>query len=86
MAGFLGSSAIFQDKERFYRNIESYVHPHSEYVSAFVAADLDIQQCLPQITEKQAARGPLFAISPKAFLKGTVGMPLALIWRVVRSS
>ena len=87
MAGFLGGSAIFQDKERFYRNVRSYVHPHSEYVSAFAAADLDIQECYePQMTEEQAAKGPLFTISPKAFLRGLVGMPLALIWRVVRRS
>jgi len=38
------------------------------------------------MTEEQAARGPLFAISQKAFLKVAVGMPLALIWRVIRSS
>ena len=87
MAGFLGGSAIFQDKERFYRNVRSYVHPHSEYVSAFAAADLEIQECYePQMTEEQAAKGPLFTISPRAFLSGLVGMPLALIWRVVRRS
>ena len=43
MEGFLGGSAIFQDKERFYRNVRSYVHPHSEYVSAFVEADLNFR-------------------------------------------
>jgi ubiquinone/menaquinone biosynthesis C-methylase UbiE len=87
MAGFLGGSAIFQDQERYYRNVKSYVHVHSEYISAFVAAGLEIQECHePQMTEEQASKGALFAISPKAFLDGTVGMPLALIWRVVRRS
>jgi ubiquinone/menaquinone biosynthesis C-methylase UbiE len=87
MAGFLGGSAIFQDKERFYRNVKSYVHPHSEYVAAFVSANLEIRECLePEMTEELAAKGPLFAIAPKAFVKGSVGMPLALIWRVVRRS
>lgn len=87
MAGFLGGSAIFQDKERFYRNVKSYVHAHSEYVSSFVAAGLNIQECHePRMTEELASKGPLFAISPKAFLKGAVGMPLALIWRVIRKS
>jgi len=38
------------------------------------------------MTEELASKGPLFAISPKAFLKGAVGMPLALIWRVVSKS
>jgi ubiquinone/menaquinone biosynthesis C-methylase UbiE len=83
MAGFLGGSAIFQDKERFYRNVKSYVHLHSEYVASFVAAHLEIQECHePEMTEEQAAKGPLYAIAPKAFLKGAVGMPMALIWRV----
>jgi ubiquinone/menaquinone biosynthesis C-methylase UbiE len=87
MAGFLGGSAIFQDKDRFYRNVKSYVHAHSEYVSAFVAAGLEIRECHePRMTEEQVSKGPLFAISPKAFLNGAVGMPLALIWRVVRNS
>lgn len=87
MAGFLGGSAIFQDQERYYRNVKSYVHVHSEYISAFVAAGLEIQECHePQMTEEQASKGALFAISPKAFLDGTVGMPLALIWQVVRRS
>jgi ubiquinone/menaquinone biosynthesis C-methylase UbiE len=87
MAGFLGGSAIFQDQERYYRNVKSYVHVHSEYISAFVAAGLEIQECHePQMTEEQASKGALFAISPKAFLDGTVGMRLALIWRVVRRS
>jgi hypothetical protein len=44
MAAFLGVSAIFQDVERFYPTIKTYVHPHSEYVSAFVAPDVDIQE------------------------------------------
>ncbi len=86
MAGFLGGSAIFQDKERYYRNVRSFVHAHSEYVSAFVAAGLEIRECHePLTTEELASKGPLFAVSPKAFLEGTVGMPLALIWRVVRN-
>ena len=85
IAGFLGGSAIFQDRDHFYRNVKSYVHPHGEYVSAFVAARLEIRECRePEMTEEQACKGPLFAIAPKAFLKGTVGMPLALIWRTVR--
>jgi hypothetical protein len=33
MAGFLGGSAIFQDKERYHRNVKSFVHTHSEYIS-----------------------------------------------------
>ena len=87
MAGFLGGSAIFQDKDRYYRNVKSYVHPHSEYVASFVAAHLDIQECIePEMTEEQAAKGPLFSIAPKAFLRGAIGMPMALIWRVVRGS
>jgi ubiquinone/menaquinone biosynthesis C-methylase UbiE len=86
MAGFLGGSAIFQDKERYYRNVKSFVHAHSEYIAAFVAAGLEIRECHePQMTEALAAKGPLFAVSPNAFLKGTVGMPTALIWRVVRN-
>jgi ubiquinone/menaquinone biosynthesis C-methylase UbiE len=86
MAGFLGGSAIFQDKDRFYRNVKSYVHPHSEYVSSFVAAGFDIRECHePAMTEELAGKGPLFAIAPKAFARGAVGMPMALIWRVVRS-
>ena len=85
IAGFLGGSAIFQDRDHFYRNVNSYVHSHSEYVSAFLAARLEIQECRePEMTEEQASKGPLFAIAPKAFLKGTVGMPLALIWRTLR--
>jgi len=85
IAGFLGGSAIFQDRDHFYRNVKSYVHSHSEYVSAFAAARLEIQECRePEMTEEQASKGPLFAIAPKAFLKGTVGMPLALIWRTLR--
>ena len=85
MAGFLGGSAIFQDKDRFYRNVKSYVHPHSEYIASFVPAHLEIQECHePEMTEEQAAKGPLYAIAPKAFLKGAVGMPMALIWRVTR--
>jgi ubiquinone/menaquinone biosynthesis C-methylase UbiE len=85
MAGFLGGSAIFQDKERFYRNVRSYVHPHSEYIAAFVAANLEIRECHePAMTEELAAKGPLYAIAPNAFLKGAVGMPMALIWRTNR--
>lgn len=85
MAGFLGGSAIFQDKERFYRNVRSYVHPHSEYVASFVAANLEIRECIePEMTEEVARKGPLHAIAPKPFLRGIVGMPMALIWRVGR--
>ena len=87
MAGLLGGSAIFQDKERFYRNVRSYVHPHSEYVGSFVAAHLEIQECVePAMTEEAATKGPLHAIAPRAFLRGIVGLPMALIWRVVRRS
>jgi len=87
MAGLLGGSAIFQDKQRFYRNVKSYVHPHSEYISAFVDAGLEIRECYePCMTEELASRGPLFAMSPNAFRRGTVGLPVALIWRVVRRS
>ncbi|HYK65034.1 MAG TPA: methyltransferase domain-containing protein [Patescibacteria group bacterium] len=85
MPGFLGGSAIFQDKKRFYRNVRSYVHPHSEYIAAFVAANLEIRECRePEMTEEQAAHWPFFAVAPSAFLKGAVGMPMALIWSTVR--
>jgi ubiquinone/menaquinone biosynthesis C-methylase UbiE len=86
MAGFLGGSAIFQDKERYYRNVKSFVHTHSEYIASIVSADLEIRECHePKMTEEQASKGALFAVAPKAFLKGTVGMPMALIWWVVRN-
>jgi ubiquinone/menaquinone biosynthesis C-methylase UbiE len=84
-AGFLGGSAIFQDKDRYYRNVKSYVHTHSEYISAFVASRLEVRECHePAFTAELAAKGPLFSISPKAFLAGSVGMPIALIWRLIR--
>ncbi len=86
MPGFLGGSAIFQDQNRFYRNVCSFCHSHADYISAFVGAGLQINECLePTMAEKHVAIGPLFAIAPEAFLAGMVGMPMALIWRLTRS-
>jgi ubiquinone/menaquinone biosynthesis C-methylase UbiE len=85
VAGLLGGSAIFQDKNRFFRNVTSFRHGHAEYISAFVAADLEIQECFePEMTEEQAAIGPLFGIAPNAFRAGVVGVPMALIWLLRR--
>jgi ubiquinone/menaquinone biosynthesis C-methylase UbiE len=85
VAGLLGGSAIFQDKNRFFRNVPSFRHGHAEYISAFVAADLEIQECFePEMTEEQAAIGPLFGIAPNAFRAGVVGVPMALIWLLRR--
>jgi SAM-dependent methyltransferase len=85
MAGFLGGSAIFRDKNGYYRNVKSFVHSHAEYVAAFLAAGLEIRGCFePALTEELAAAGVLFSIAPQAFLKGSVGMPLALIWLLSR--
>ncbi|HEY6421442.1 MAG TPA: methyltransferase domain-containing protein [Candidatus Binataceae bacterium] len=85
MAGFLGGSAIFRDKNGYFRNVKSFVHPHAEYISAFVAAGLEIRGCFePVLTEALAASGLLFAIAPQAFLKGSVGLPIALIWLLSR--
>lgn len=85
VAGLLGGSAIFQDKDRFFRNVTSFRHGHAEYISAFVAAGLEIQECFePEMTEEQAAIGPLFGIAPNAFRAGVVGVPMALIWLLRR--
>lgn len=85
VAGLLGGSAIFQDKNRFFRNVTSFRHGHAEYISAFNAAGFEIRECVePEMTEEQAAIGPLFAIAPNAFRAGVVGVPMALIWLLRR--
>ena len=85
MAGFLGGSAIFQDKTRYYRNVKSYVHFHGEYVSAITDAGLLIRECLePEITAEEIEQGVLYSISPEAYKSGAIGMPTALIWLLER--
>lgn len=85
VAGFLGGSAIFRDREGAFRNVKSYVHPISKYIAAFKAADLEIQECFePELTEEQIAHSAMFAIAPEAYRKGGVGMPFGLIWVLTR--
>ena len=87
VAGFLGGSAIFQDAGGRYRNVASYVHNVSEYVSAFREAGLRVRECLePVLSEDAFARGPLYPISPEAYRKGAAGMPMALIWSLKREA
>jgi ubiquinone/menaquinone biosynthesis C-methylase UbiE len=85
IAGFLGASAIFQDRDKRYRNVRSYVHGVSEYVAAFCDAGLEVLECIePEFTDEYLSRGPLYPISPEAYRKGAVGIPIALIWLLAR--
>jgi ubiquinone/menaquinone biosynthesis C-methylase UbiE len=87
IAGFLGGSAIFQDADRRYRNVTSYVHHVSEYVAAFREAGLQVRECLePVLSEDAFRRGPLYPISPESYRRGAAGMPMALIWSLKREA
>jgi ubiquinone/menaquinone biosynthesis C-methylase UbiE len=87
VAGMLGGSAIFQDADRRFRNVTSYIHNVSEYVTAFREAGLRIHDCMePLLTEDAFARSPLYQISPEAYRKGSAGLPMALIWILKRET
>jgi SAM-dependent methyltransferase len=83
----LGGSAFFVDAEGAAGNVRSHHHGHADYLGAFRAAGLDVVDCAePAIEEGDLAAlsGGLLALAEAAFRTAWIGVPNALVWRLVR--
>jgi ubiquinone/menaquinone biosynthesis C-methylase UbiE len=67
----------------FVRNLTHHV---SEYVNAFLAADLTIRECRePAVDEETLAVFPSFLVYPEATRQAFLGTPYLLLWRLERA-
>jgi ubiquinone/menaquinone biosynthesis C-methylase UbiE len=83
----LGGTAFFVDSAGDAGNVRSHHHRHADYLAAFRAAGLDVVDCAePAIEEEDLAAlsGGLSALAEAAFRAAWVGVPNALVWRLVR--
>jgi SAM-dependent methyltransferase len=85
----LGGTGLFVGADGSAGNVDTWHHPHGRYLSAFRAAGLEVAECAePSICEEDlsALSGGLLGIAPDAFRRAWLGVPSALIWRVVKRS
>ena len=84
----IGVAAYFRDADGASAFMRNHGHVHSEYLAAFVAAGLEVRQCLePRFGDEQvAAQGLGMAFVPEATRAAYFGLPGALVWDLVRSS
>ena len=60
-------------------------HQISEYVQAFLGAELTIEACIePVVDDDLVSRFPTFAAYPDATREANLGLPYLLIWRLKR--
>jgi ubiquinone/menaquinone biosynthesis C-methylase UbiE len=65
--------------------VANLTHQLSDYLAAFQAAGLEIQECIePQVTETEIRSFPSFAVYPEATRQAFLGSPYLLIWRLER--
>lgn len=83
----LGGVAYFQDAHGGAGVVRGFGHLHSDYLSAFRVAELEVRQCLePRFGPAEAAmQGPASQFVPDAAAAAYVGVPGALIWDLVRN-
>jgi ubiquinone/menaquinone biosynthesis C-methylase UbiE len=78
----LGAQAFFRDREGGRRVTRNHLHPVSEYVRAFVAADLRIVACEEPIFSEASLALISNEDAREALRGGAVGLPFALVWRL----
>jgi SAM-dependent methyltransferase len=83
----LGGSAFFVAADGTAGHVRSFCHWHGEYLAAFATAGLDVVRCLePAIGPEHlpGLSGGFLHLAPDAFRDALVGLPLALVWELVR--
>ena len=80
VAGFPGS-----DISEGIPYVVNLTHLTSEYIAAFTAGSLSIEECLePEWGEAQLTRLPAWPVYPDACRQAFAGLPYLLIWRLSR--
>lgn len=80
-----GGQAIFQREDGSYGVVQGRLHPHGEYVDAFLRAGLEVQACHEPTWGEEEVRilgGPLFDLAPDGFRAALLGLPGAVVWRL----
>ena len=83
----LGGSAFFVAADGASGHVRSFCHWHGEYLAAFAAAGLDVLRCVePRVRETHlpALSGGFLDLAPDAFRDALLGLPLAIVWELVR--
>jgi ubiquinone/menaquinone biosynthesis C-methylase UbiE len=78
----VGGAAFFMDAGGSAGVVRGYGHLHGDYLRAFKAAGLHVEQCLePLMGEAEVAmQGPATTFLPDAAHAAYFGLPMALIW------
>ncbi|MGO9449536.1 MAG: class I SAM-dependent methyltransferase [Candidatus Binataceae bacterium] len=87
-SSILGSRPMFKLQDGTSAVVESYFHPHAEYLRSFREAGLTILDCLEPVWSEQEVEilgQTTFALAPEAFQRGLIGLPGALVWSLIRS-
>lgn len=83
----LGGSAFFVAADGTAGHVRSFCHWHGEYLAAFAAVGLDVVRCVePAIAPEHlpGLSGGFLHLAPDAFRDALVGLPLAVVWELVR--
>ena len=66
--------------------VENLYHPMSEYITAFVAAELSIDVCQEIVLDGDLLQRtqPAYAFAPEAVIQASGGMPFLLIWQLTK--
>jgi SAM-dependent methyltransferase len=83
----LGGTALFFGADGAAGNVRSYHHSHADYLAAFRDSGLEVVDCAEpgiEAEDLQALSGGLMNLAEEAFRTAWVGMPNALIWKLVQ--
>jgi len=83
----LVGSAFFVAADGSSGHVRSFCHWHGEYLAAFAAAGLDVVRCLEPLVREEdlpALSGGFLHLAPDAFRDALVGLPLGIVWELVR--
>jgi SAM-dependent methyltransferase len=85
---YLGWHAPFEHSGGQRAFVREYAHTHSEYLSEFAAARLDVRACFePALTEAEVrSKRRAFGHIPEATLSAYIGLPAVVVWDTVKSS
>jgi ubiquinone/menaquinone biosynthesis C-methylase UbiE len=87
MSAALGGGAFYRDAEGKWRKVRTIGHRISDYINAFVKKGLDINGCVEAPWgERELAmmRGVGAFLKPETLNAALVGVPCALVWRLMR--
>ncbi len=82
---YFGGGAFFQGSDGRYGFVRGFTHDHADYIAAIVSAGFEIRECTePRWGDAEVKLVRMAAAAPEAFRAAMFGMPIALVWLLLR--